>query len=118
MSAPSFIAYKEHSLDMGTVTVTSSAPGFDLTGSVAKFIIGKMGQPALLQWLSSDPPDEGLFTWNDTTRQFAIDVPASVFEALELGRFWYRVTITTASGVPLPPPFLGHIVLDDVPRSI
>ncbi len=117
MTPPFFTAYKEHSLDMGIIDVLPAIEGVDLTGSVATLRIGKIGQSSLFTLSSEEPPEEGVFLWDTTEKTLAIDLPSSTFEELPLALYWYRITITTSAGVPLPPPLLGQMRLADVVRS-
>jgi hypothetical protein len=105
MIAPAFQAYKEHSLDMGTFVV--GVEGFDFSGSTARLRIGRVGGPSWLEWASDEPPDEGVFTWDDAERELACDLPASAFDAPEIGRYTYQITIISAAGVALSPPLEG-----------
>lgn len=117
MTAPFYLAYSGHSLDMGVITVTPSIESADLTGSTAILRIGKIGQAALITLDSATPPEEGVFQWDDAGGTLTVDLPASTFEALAIGLYWYQVTITTVDGDPLPPPLQGQIRLADVVRA-
>jgi len=104
---PAFKAYKEHSLDMGTLIV-GEVEGFDFAGSTARLRIGRVSGPAWLEWTSDEPPDDGVFTWDDVERELKIDLPASAFDSPDVGRYTYQVTIISAAGVALSPPLSGE----------
>lgn len=112
--APTFSAYKEHSLDMGTFTAAASSHLFDWENSVAMLRIGRIGDAAWLELRSDGPSPGGVFDWNPGTQELRIDLPASVFDAPSVGQYHYQLTIISAAGVRQAPPLIGTVRLGPV----
>lgn len=118
MTAPFFVAYLEHSLDLGRTTVVPLVTGdLDLAGSVATLRIGKIGHAATIEWSSDDPPTDGTFIWDISAKAFSIDLPSTVLSTLSPGLYWAQVTVTTAEGNALDPPWLVQIRIADIVRA-
>lgn len=105
-AAPAFTAYRGHALDMGVFTVSGPA-GFEFTDTVAQLRIGRIGDPAHVEWRSDDVPSGVLFAWDTTTGELAIDMPSSEVDQQLPGRYAYQLTIISSSGEPLGPPLVN-----------
>lgn len=91
-------------LDMGTLRIPTPAGG--LSGSVARLRVGIIGHPALIELLSSAPPDPpALFAWAPGVDMCTLrcDLSDSVVAQLGGPGTWsYQVHIITAQDQPVP----------------
>lgn len=120
MTQRNFMTDVGASLDMGTFRIASA----DIAGSTARMRIGKAGQPALLELLSSSAPaSPALFAWAvaDGVGTLRVDLTQAQLGALGgvKGSWEYVVHVIAASGQVVPVDGASGIIsLRAVPLAI